>query len=53
MFLQGRVATHDGAPVPNDVLVERACDNRVRQVVYASPHGDFSMQLGSRTDSFP
>jgi hypothetical protein len=53
MFLQGRVATHDGAAVPNDVLVERDCDNRVRQVVYASPHGDFSMQLGSRTDSFP
>jgi Tetratricopeptide repeat len=53
MFLRGRVATHDGAPVPHDVLVERVCNNRVRQVVYASLHGDFSMQLGSRTDSFP
>src|SRR5580704_8221589 len=52
MFLRGRVATHDGAPVPYDVLVERVCDNRVRQVVYASPNGDFSMQLGSKTDSF-
>jgi tetratricopeptide (TPR) repeat protein len=52
-FLRGRVATHDGAPVPNDALVERVCNNRVRQQVYASPHGDFSMQLGSRTDSFP
>ena len=53
MFLGGRVATNDGAPVPNDVLVERVCNNRARQEVYASPHGDFSMQLGSRTDSFP
>jgi len=53
MFLQGRVATNDGAPVPNDVLVERVCNNRVRQEVYASPHGDFSMQLGSRAGSFP
>jgi hypothetical protein len=53
MFLQGRVATHDGAPIPNDVLVERVCNNRVRQEVYASPHGDFSMQLGSRAGSFP
>jgi len=53
MFLRGRVATHDGAPVPNDMLVERVCNNRVRQQVYASLHGDFSMQLGSRGDSFP
>jgi len=51
-FLRGRVATHDGAPVPHDVLVERVCNNRVRQQVYASPQGDFSMQLGSRADSF-
>ena len=46
MFLQGRVATDDGTPVPNDVLVERVCNARVRQQVYAAPHGDFSMQLG-------
>jgi len=46
MFLRGRVATHDATPVPNDVLVERVCNNRVRQAVYASLHGDFSMQLG-------
>jgi Tetratricopeptide repeat len=52
MFLRGRVATHDGSPVPNDVLVERVCNNSVRQQVYASPHGDFNMQLGSRADSF-
>src|ERR1700723_4207723 len=39
MYLRGRVATHDGSSIPNDVLVERVCDNRVRQDVYASPHG--------------
>ena len=53
MFLRGRVASHDGAPLPNNVLVERVCNNRVRQEVYASLHGDFSMELGSRADSFP
>jgi tetratricopeptide (TPR) repeat protein len=53
MFLRGRVAIPDGAPVPNDMLVERVCNNKVRQEVYASAHGDFSMQLGSRHDSFP
>jgi tetratricopeptide (TPR) repeat protein len=52
MFLRGRVATSDGTPVPHDVMVERVCNNRVRQQLYASPHGDFSMQLGSRADSF-
>jgi hypothetical protein len=53
MFLGGRVATSDSSPIPNDVLVERVCNNKVRQEVYTSPHGDFSMQLGSRADSFP
>jgi hypothetical protein len=53
MFLRGRIATPDGARVPNDLLVQRVCNNRVRQEVYASLHGDFSMQLGSRTDNFP
>ena len=52
MFLRGRVATPDGTAIPNDMLVERVCNNSVRQQVYASLHGDFSMQLGSRTDSF-
>jgi hypothetical protein len=52
MFLRGRVATQDGTVVPYDLLVERVCDNSVRQEVYASPHGDFSMQLESRPDSF-
>jgi Tetratricopeptide repeat len=53
MFLRGRVAIHDGGSIPNDVLIERVCNNRVRQNTYASLQGDFSMQLGSRTDSFP
>jgi len=53
MFLRGRIATPDGSPVPSDLLIERVCNNRTRQEVYASRHGDFSMQLGSRSDSFP
>ena len=52
MFLSGRIATEDGAPVPSDALVERVCDGRVRQQVHTSSHGDFSMQLGSTADSF-
>jgi uncharacterized membrane protein len=52
MFLFGRVATDDGTPLPNDAVVERVCNNKVRQQVYASSRGDFSMQLGSRADSF-
>ena len=52
MFLQGRIATSDGTPVPNDLLVERVCNERVRQQVHATPRGDFSMQIGSKFDSF-
>jgi hypothetical protein len=33
MFLIGRVATDDGTPVPNDVLVERVCNAAVRQQI--------------------
>jgi hypothetical protein len=51
MFLQGRVATNDGTPVPNDAVVERVCNNKVRQQVYASSRGDFNMELGSRVNS--
>lgn len=53
MFLMGRIATNDGSPIPDDLLVERICSERVRQQVYASSNGAFSMQLGSRTDSVP
>src|SRR6266404_8871825 len=52
MFLRGRVATDDGTVVPRDVLVERVCNARVRQQVYATSRGDFSMELGSMTDSY-
>src|SRR5215469_11749516 len=52
MFLYGHVATNDGAPLPNDVKVERICNARIRQQVYVGPRGDFSMQLGSMQDSF-
>lgn len=51
MFLDGRVATDDGTPLPNDVLIERVCDTRVRQQVHASPTGDFSMRLGVVDDT--
>ena len=52
MFLLGRVATDDGTTVPYDVLVERVCNASVRQQVYATSGGNFSMQLGSMTDSY-
>src|ERR1044072_3329516 len=51
-FLLGRVATDDGSPVPHDLLVERVWNARVRQQVYAGPHGDCSMELGSRNDTY-
>jgi len=51
MFLMGRVATDDGTAVPRDVLVERVRNASVRQQVYATSGGDFSMQLGSMNDS--
>jgi len=52
MFLSGRVATNDGTALPNDVMIERICNEKVRQQVYATLHGDFTMQLGSLADSF-
>jgi tetratricopeptide (TPR) repeat protein len=52
MLLLGRVATDDGTPVPFDALIERVCNARVRQQVYATSRGDFSMELGSMTDSY-
>ena len=52
MFLVGRVATNDGTLLPSNVMVERLCNARVRQQVYTSSQGDFSMQLGSMADSF-
>jgi tetratricopeptide (TPR) repeat protein len=51
MFLMGRVATNDGSAIPNDMKIERVCNMRVRQLVYASSKGDFSMQMGSKADS--
>ena len=49
LFLSGRVATSDSTPIPNDLLIERICNNRVRQQVYPYAKGDFTMHLGSRT----
>lgn len=53
MYLMGRIAINDGSPIPHDLSVERICTEQVRQRVYASSNGDFSMQVGSKTDSFP
>jgi tetratricopeptide (TPR) repeat protein len=52
MYLMGHVVIGDGTRVPNDLMIERICNEQVRQQVYASPVGDFSMQLGGRADSF-
>jgi tetratricopeptide (TPR) repeat protein len=52
MYLVGHIATNDATAVPNDMLVERVCKDQVRQQVYANLNGDFSMELGSRTDTF-
>lgn len=51
MFLSGHVATSDGTSLPTNVLIERVCNARVRQQIYAAPMGDFTMQLGSMTDT--
>jgi tetratricopeptide (TPR) repeat protein len=52
IIIRGRIATSDGTPIPHDAIVERVCNSRVRQQVPASTHGDFSMDLGSKVDSF-
>src|SRR5215471_1679618 len=52
LYIRGRVATSDGTPVPHDAVVERVCNSKVRQQVHASTRGDFSMELGSKVDSF-
>jgi tetratricopeptide (TPR) repeat protein len=52
LFLRGSIATNDGTALPNDTLVERICNNTVLQQVYATPRGEFTMQMGSRFDSF-
>jgi hypothetical protein len=52
MYLIGRVATDDGTPIPHDVMVERVCNGSVRQQVHATSRGDFSMQMGTMTDTF-
>jgi DNA-binding SARP family transcriptional activator len=51
MYLVGQVTTDDGTRLPSNVMVERVCNANVRQQVYASGDGDFSMQLGSVNDS--
>ena len=52
MYLRGHVATDDGSSIPHDVMVERVCNARVRQQVYASFGGDFSMDLATMTETY-
>jgi tetratricopeptide (TPR) repeat protein len=52
IFLLGRVTTSDATAVPNDAIVERICNGSVRQQVHAALNGEFSMQLGSKNDSY-
>jgi len=51
-YLTGRVATSDGTTLPSNVMVERVCNARVRQQVYATVRGDFNMDLGSTVAQF-
>ncbi len=51
MFLSGSVATSDGTSLPPNVIVERLCNTRVRQQVYANAHGDFTMELGTMQEA--
>lgn len=51
-YLTGKVATSDGTALPSNVMVERVCNARVKQQVYATVHGDFNMDLGSTTAQF-
>ena len=51
MYLSGTVKTDDGTALPDNVIIERLCNSTVRQQVYASAHGDFSMELGTMADS--
>jgi tetratricopeptide (TPR) repeat protein len=46
LFLAGNVKTDDGTALPSNVIIERVCNSRVRQQVYADSHGEFSMELG-------
>jgi len=52
MYLMGRVSISDGSTVPHDVMIARVCGEITRQQVYVGPNGEFSMHLGSRSDSF-
>ena len=51
MFLVGRITTNDATAVPSNMMIERVCNDKVRQQVYANLNGDFSMELGSPTDT--
>jgi hypothetical protein len=47
LYLIGRVAMEDEAPVPKDFYVQLVCSNRVIKQVNPSPTGTFAFDLGS------
>jgi TolA-binding protein len=51
MFLMGKVSTADGTLLPSNMMVERVCGARVKQQVYTSAKGDFTMELGGMNDT--
>ena len=49
-MIRGRIATDDGTLIPHDAIVERVCNNKVRQETHVSTRGDFRMDLGSKVE---
>ncbi len=43
-FLRGKIRAGDGTALPNDTAVQRVCNNRVREQVYADSRGDFTLR---------
>ncbi len=46
IYLSGKVQMEDGAPPPEEVLIERVCGGRRKAEAYADTKGRFSFQLG-------
>jgi len=51
MLLTGKVATEDGSPIPEAIVVELACHASVRQQVQTFKGGQFSFDLGSHSSA--
>jgi len=51
LFLSGSVKIADGTPPSERVLIERACNGRVRPEGYTDSKGNFSILLGGQVNS--